>query len=514
MSETGPSHAGIELDVLELPAMGPSTKTPNTSPGKRKPGPAPKNPKAFVRSIYKKIQKEKSFLSFSGHVSDVNRILKMKYSSAKDIADVIMKDTALTAKLLNLVNSSFYGQFSKRGVATISEAMIILGAEEIKLAAASLKLYEMMQESASRQILKEKTLKGLQRSLIAVRIAREAGYRKAEELQVSAMMYGFGEFLVALFEPDVYMDVELFMKDNRVSSEEASKSVIGVSFHELGRIIAAQWNFPDSIVEATRPVTGLKINKDSVTFDVLQRFICAFSDEIVSIDAHAPDTDVGKELVRISQAYRHILDIGPVRAKDLLESSWEKIVSHASILQVDTRRKPVVSKELDLKRLNQGIDDIGRLMENEFTIHEVLTRIVDQIWEKLGFSRVCVCIKNKAAGTMEARFVRGADAPAFEKNFKFKIIRTSDLFNQCLHNNRSAIVDNLETSHLKSRVPSWYMEGAFARAFAVFPVVIDSKIVAMLYSDWDPEKYDITDDVSTCLDRFRDLIITAMKKKR
>jgi len=150
MTDCDSPHSGIELDGIDLSAL--------TNVAKNSPQNAinidKKAPKTFVKAIFKKMMGNDSFLSFSTQIHDINSILTMKYSSANDIADVILKDMALTTKLLKLVNSSFYGHFVNKGVATVSEAMIILGTEEIKLAAASLKIYEFMKDIANIKILK------------------------------------------------------------------------------------------------------------------------------------------------------------------------------------------------------------------------------------------------------------------------------------------------------------------------------------------------------------------------
>lgn len=55
---------------------------------------------------------------------------------------MILKDLSLTAQVLKLVNSSIYRQFSDKGISTLSEAMIILGTDEIRELAAGLKIFE------------------------------------------------------------------------------------------------------------------------------------------------------------------------------------------------------------------------------------------------------------------------------------------------------------------------------------------------------------------------------------
>ncbi|MFA5905364.1 MAG: HDOD domain-containing protein, partial [Desulfobacula sp.] len=200
-------HAGIELDVIDFSVLNrhsPFSVDSDTDENKI-------DHKAFIKMIYSNIMKNDHFLSFSNQIRDVNQILKMKYSSASDIANVILKDMALTTKLLKLVNSSFYGHFSNKKIATISEAMIILGTEEIKLAAASLKIYELLKDVANVKILKDKALKSLQRSIMARRIATDENIKDEEAIQITAMLYEFGEYLVALFSPNVYINIEILV---------------------------------------------------------------------------------------------------------------------------------------------------------------------------------------------------------------------------------------------------------------------------------------------------------------
>lgn len=332
MTDCEAPHAGIELDLLDLSRLNTTSSFPGFSPSPRM------DYKTFVKSIFQKMRHDDSFLSFSGQISDVNKILKMKYSSASDIADVILKDVALTSKLLKLVNSSFYGQFSHKGIATVSEAMIILGTEEIKLAAAGLKVYELMQGMATLSILRDKALKALQRSLIARQMALDEGMKDAEAIQISAMLYDFGEYLVALFSPDVFIDVELFVDNRHLTREQASKSVIGISYSELGRYIALKWHLPGSIVHAMKPVGCVDILKKKLTPVDLQRYICAFSNDVCSIDFSRGGRHIREKTAEISENYRDCLDISASRAMELLTLSWRKITEHALILKVDTKK--------------------------------------------------------------------------------------------------------------------------------------------------------------------------------
>lgn len=336
MTDFATSHAGIELDVIDFSKLNKhSPFQDNTRQYSDK-----INYKEFVKDILKKILKNDSFLSFAVQISDVNKILKMKYSSAKDIADVILKDVGLTTKLLKLVNSSFYGQFSNKGIATISEAMIILGTKEIKLAAASLKVYEFIQDIANIKILKEKALTSLQRSIIARQIAIDEGIPDAEAIQISGMLYDFGEYLVALFSPEVFIRIEILVDEENISKEQASKSIIGVSYSELGRFVASKWNLPETIINAMKPVKKHDTLKTRLTVEDLQKHICAFSNELCHIEFSNNGHSAGQKIIEISEKYSACLDIPASKSVGYLKMSLDKITEHASILNVDVKENP------------------------------------------------------------------------------------------------------------------------------------------------------------------------------
>jgi HD-like signal output (HDOD) protein len=332
MADSLEKHAGIQLDFIDLSSLSnPENSKPQQKQNKKI------DYKVFVKEIVQKILKNNSFLTFTSQINDVNRILKMKYSSANDIADVILKDLALTTKLLKLVNSSFYGQFSNKGIKTVSEAMIILGTEEIKLAAASLKIYELMQDIANIKILKQKVLKALQRSIIARQIAIDENIDGAEAIQISAMLYDFGEYLVALFSPDVFINIEIYSEEKHLSKELASKSIIGVSYSELGRFVASKWNLPKSIIYAMRPVFDFEADKNDLAIEDVQRYICAFTNDLCDIEFSPEGEQNISEIVKISQKYRYSLEVPAPKSVGLLKDSWNKITQHASILKVDTK---------------------------------------------------------------------------------------------------------------------------------------------------------------------------------
>jgi len=71
-------------------------------------------------------------------------------AQVSELSDIISRDQALTAKILKLVNSAFYGQASQ--ITTISRAIIIMGFQSVRSAALGVSVFEQFKnlEAASR----------------------------------------------------------------------------------------------------------------------------------------------------------------------------------------------------------------------------------------------------------------------------------------------------------------------------------------------------------------------------
>ncbi len=503
----------IELDVLDLSHLDEPSKTAKAKKTLHGLG---VDPKKIIQLILSKIKRNDSFLTFSKQIGEVNKILQMKYSSANDIAHVLLKDVPLTSKLLKLVNSSFYGQFSTSGISTISEAMIIVGTDQIKFMAASLKLIEFMQNLDDSDILKEKTLKGLQRSIVAGQIVKEGGYSGSEILQVSSVLYDFGEYLVTAFAPKIYRQIKDYKDQHQTTLDEAAKAIIGISYSDLGILIADKWNLPNMITNSMKPVSNYNVKKSDLSSEGFLQFINAFANDICDIDLEDDRQAAEKELKKIRDLYARFFDIPTSKVIGILKFSKEKIAEHASLLNI-TPKTPKAKPEKCIqnkKTIEDGIKTIKQKLETEFIIQEIFENVLKYIHDGFKFSNISFCIKNKQKNTMKARYVLGEKKKIFLKDFNFKIIKSSDVFNKALHNESTIVVDNIETSPYRTQIPLWFKESNFSTAFAILPVGFDNKILSMLYMDWKPEKIEVCEETISYLEIFKDLIIDALKKKR
>jgi len=508
MDQPNTPHAGIELDAICLPGLGRETEDEDSAATVSDAS----DRSLFVNAIFKKMMAQDSFLSFSRQVSNVNKILTMKYSSAQDIADVILKDMALTSKVLKLVNSSFYRHFSNRGISTISEAMIILGTDEVRSAAAGLKIYEMMSDLANAKILRDKALKGLQRSIMARQIALEGGYKDTDSLQIAAMIHDLGEYLVALFAPDKYIQIEVAMDEGALSLQAASKFILGLSYSDLGRLVALKLHLPETIVNAMRPVTNFKVKGEQISEGGHHRYACTFTREICDIPMDKGLDQARAQIMEIAAKYKGILAMDMSKAVELAKTSRDKMIKHAALLNIDSdqgKAAAIASGVKNRDSLTAGLKKIQENLNSQLSIHAIFTRIVDTLFESFYFTHVCIAIKKKETQTMDARFAQGNKSQELLKEFSFKLENSPDIFNHAVLKKTDLVVADIHQK--KDKIPSWYMDrfgkNGQASGLAVFPVFVDQKIISMMVVSWNSKDHSMNQKTLDYLSQFKEFMV-------
>ena len=492
-------NSGIELDLIDLSHIPDLQQNKNFPEEEQETGAL----SGILSGLDKKASLSRVLYTFSGQIEEINRIIKMKYASTRDIADVILKDVALSSRVLNLVNSSFYGQFTHKGISSIPEAMVILGTEEVKQAAASLLLFDFMRDISKSERLKEKSLAGLMRGIMAKEIAAKANYKDYEEFQICAMLYDIGEQIILFCHPDDYKRVEKFSKDQNINMEKASKKILGVHFTEIGSAIASKWGFPPSVVETIKIVDNYHLDPKNLCTKHLKILVSSFTNELSNIDWRFGEKQRMENLERVVMRYGNILEIGIQRAARLLNTSMERIEKHAKHLRLNLKKSRFDRQFVPDEFHKDGIElNIGELsppsrssvpsdqvydnenkitwVENQlniihdslitsFKLGEVLLCIIKTIHQGFFFSRICISIMNKQKNVMAVRFILGDDLKSFAPKFNFKVLdKGEDVFNKALNTGLDMIVEDAHDTENKNWIPGWYQKADFADAFCVF----------------------------------------------
>jgi putative nucleotidyltransferase with HDIG domain len=184
----------------------------------------------------------------------VNKAIKLlddPQSTAKKVADVISYDPILTARLLRIANSAFYG--FPRKIKTVRDAIIVLGFDTIKSLAVAASVHRMFNAEMAGYGIERGELwrHSVGCALCAQALAAETG-QDFDEAFVAGLLHDVGKVAIQhLIGEDFKEIIQLVIEDN-LSFLQAENVVLGFDHAEIGARVAAKWNLPISLVNAIK----------------------------------------------------------------------------------------------------------------------------------------------------------------------------------------------------------------------------------------------------------------------
>jgi HD-like signal output (HDOD) protein len=164
------------------------------------------------------------------------------------VADIVKQDVAMCAKILQLVNSSFFA-LAKR-ITNINDAVVYLGASMIKqlvLSVAAFRLFDPPTGLAgfSFQLLQQEaaTAAGLTRHMLGKK-------RGADDAYTAAMLHDIGTLTLATSATEGFREVLAKHREQGMELTQAEREVFGATHADVGAYLLGLWGLPYNVVEA------------------------------------------------------------------------------------------------------------------------------------------------------------------------------------------------------------------------------------------------------------------------
>ncbi|SEM55208.1 HDOD domain-containing protein [Syntrophus gentianae] len=496
--------------------------------------------------------------AFSSHMIEINSKLSsltsVNFSSAGDLAGIILKDFSLTNRLLKIVNSALYaGQSGK--VTTISKALFLLGIEKIRIMAATLMIFDHLENKSQAKELQEIALNSLMSGLVASSIAEKMKLGGTEEVFICAMLYNLGKMLVICYFPEEYEEIKRRMSETGQDETAASKSVLGISYNDLGMAVSRSWNFPDKIVNSMEPLSEQLLDQPKTELGNL-RVLSSYSNELLSSLINSPSPERAEVLSSMLKRYRKRVPIPQDEMKSLLESTVTKVHPYSDAVKADKQsvnrfknlfqstpesipevrktktaepsENPVLPKEpvphaapsgatdAESKRnvLANGLREIKEVMKGAYRLNDVLYMILETMYRGFELSRVVFCLRDAKQGAMVARFGLGENIDEIVRHFHFRISRSSDLFNIVIAQGKGILIDNAANPNILKILPDWYQYLIAAPSFFIYPLISPKGCIGMFYGDRKMRETMLTEADKKFMEELRDIFLFAITRQQ
>ena len=175
--------------------------------------------------------------------TELNEVLANPHATVGDVATVIASDAAMCAKIMQLVNSAFFGV--GREITQVSQAVSYLGLSTVRVLALSLAVFRSFDGQPGACALAE----NLQHHTVltarlATRIANEA------DAFLAGMLHDIGKLVLAVCRPGYTDRIHDAAQRGERITHQVEREEMGFSHAEVGAYLLSLWGLPYPTVEA------------------------------------------------------------------------------------------------------------------------------------------------------------------------------------------------------------------------------------------------------------------------
>lgn len=176
------------------------------------------------------------------NVRKISSMLESVDTSSQVLGEEIAKDVGLSAQVLKMVNSGFYGFTEK--ISELSHATVLLGFNAMKTLVVSSVMASKI----------EKGCPGLyDHSLACARachyLATQLHLPNADTLQTIGLIHDIGKVVIAEFLPEEFEQITALSRAEQLLVAQAEHMVLGLTHAHIGAMVLKHWSLPDEIVE-------------------------------------------------------------------------------------------------------------------------------------------------------------------------------------------------------------------------------------------------------------------------
>jgi len=473
--------------------------------------------------LLRRMRHKSDFPAMSSSISTITRMASSEGGDVNSLSNSILKDFALTNKILRIANSAYYRQFSSGGIATVSRAIVVLGFNTVRNIAMSLLFLDHLQNKPHAEQLREEFLRVSLGGMLARRLAQEVAGLEPEEALICAQFHRLGRLLTHYYFPEEAEAVARLIAAERCEEDVAAARVLGISYQDLGLGIARSWGFPETIVRSMHRIAPGKVAAGKSREERL-RALSGYANELCDV-AGTGQADSAAGIARLRLRYGDCLRLDDRAATAALHGSIEDLGELSRIVRVDFAQTrigrcllgqqpeppaapsepgdPIAATAVHAAMappgeaaaagtppqaaaeavLTNGIQDISDALLEERPLGQLLGIALEVIYRAMRFQRVLLCMREPRSGSMCARFGFGVDVEDKVPRFRFALADRQCIFNVALSRDVAVLISDAADPKIAPYVPEWHRRELGAQTFLLFPLRVRDVPVALIYAD-------------------------------
>lgn len=470
---------------------------------------------SVIARLLARMEKAPGFAGLGSSVQTISEIGDDLDAGTRRIVDVILRDAALTAKLLRLANSTRSGG-GGRNVSTIDQAIVILGLNTVKSVALSLALLGSLSSKPQSKQLHAEIVAAYFCGSFASQITRANGPRfSAQEAQVCGLLQNLGRMMATYY---LYEEIERSREvqaANNLSEEDAIGQTMGTSFQAIGAAIVGHWCLPDVLQKSLATGVGKAAPRSATTAVEWQQLCALFARRITDTLFRLPENRERIEIAGEIEFFRGALHLKDDEVREWIGQTLADTDAMLSGISFPCTVEPARTL---LRKASERVSDVlsaqdrlthdAKSMEGRKPI-EVIHYLLRLIHDRLNFDRTLLCVPDGSNGLVA---IAGVGRNAQQVTGRFRCHGPKpDIFRVIMDKKLDTFIADVRTSPAAKLMPAWYPEVVGANSFVVLSLVRDGKVLGVLYGDYpEPPASPPQELAQGAMKEWRDQLIVAL----
>jgi len=461
----------------------------------------PENEQLSIQSWIKRIT-DNEMPIFGRTVQEVVSVSQEDDTSASKLSQVVLKDAAMTSRILKLANSVYY----KRGdqtFSTISRAIMLLGFDTVRSMCLTVALIDGLEQGNNRKHLVREMARSLHAATQARIIASERGDESPEEIYISTLLYHVGDLAFWCFcneDEGARMEDAIAMPD--ATPIMAQREALGFSLNELSAGLAKAWCLGDLL----QTTLDNPRNKNERTRSVVMAQQLAIASEqgwessktlrLTKELANLASLDIDDMTEKLHEGARQAAESStyygaklvaqniPLPSQPGNELSEESVDIEQAIAEPNVEPSIEEHPEADSALQLAILRELTKLTAGSTNLNTVMEKILQGIHKGVGMDRALFALMTPDRQSLSVKHVLGDVTGRLQKNFSFTLnSQSAEVLAFCIKEQQPLCVDSNSSKKIINKLSNELIDVIGTTTFVIAPIIVKSRVIGLYYAD-------------------------------
>ncbi|BAJ01333.1 HDOD domain-containing protein [Shewanella violacea] len=427
-------------------------------------------------------------------VKTLEKLAKDDVSSLGLLGKSVMHDNALTSRILRVANSATYNK-SQNQVTTVSRATVVLGFDTIRNICITAKLLSSLLESKGLsepvyQRLIKLMARAFQAAMLAKMMLRDHDEELQEEVFIASLLYHLGEsaFWSTGCDEAVELDAAILQCGDIKQEKGIIREMLGTSFNKLSLGIARSWGLGDVLLKSLS-------NPDERTPEIRSIYLANQISELLAQENPAPE-DLQLRLMQAAKMLNIEVDELKLRMVRCSKATKKLAEAYGAKVLIEHLPNPMHLKKDLLTEINEPLVRMPNMMLqlkklreltdcaiNKSDFNKVITTTLEGLLDGVGVDRCGVLLLSPNRKRLQPRIALGEGAEQMKTEFIITLEQPQCLFCDSIEHKQAMFVDDPSSPKWRLYMDPDLKSKTSATGFMIAPLVIDQKVIGMIYAD-------------------------------